>query len=401
MKNINHLFTLILLGLFALACSKDNSDEMPEPIEVPDEPVSFMDTASLESVVLNLFDYVPTWEELERFTNEAQRLPIPAFEKRALSWYGLGDDTGPFNSSEDWMPQVLAYNDNLIQEFGANMSTALMAGLPPFVNNDGSELTYPLPLDVLDEKLRTTTTLFLYEKSLGLPVTLVNFYPPNQETERFATKAEFYTWFEEKFLPEKEAEARAAEIMKAEKYMPWPLEFELFITDVGGIYDDGFLANSSPEEVLAFAEEVKTRILNTVKAQYNGIVVAHLYHNYQVRPEASYWDEMSYAGFDEIYFAIFPPYNVDFTEDYLNAQLPHYFKILENSGNLPWNASEISVFEWYVEAGQMEAYEKDMYQITFETLAASAVPPKGIAPASGYAKTQAARDYIRDYFAQR
>lgn len=399
MKNFTRTLMLVWLATLAWACNHNDPDEEPEIPDPTEEPVSFMDTASLQSVVLNLVDYIPTWEELERFTNDAQRLSIPAFEKRALSWYGLDEsETGPFDTSEEWMPQVLAYNEALTERFGSNMSTALIASMPPFTTADGGAITYPLAPDILDKKMRASTVLFLYEKSLGLATTLINFYPPDQESERFATMADFYQWFDTKFLPEKEAEARAAEIMKAEKYMPWPLEFELFITDIGGIYDEGFLADSSEEEILAFATDVKDRILSTVKANYSGTVVAHLYNNYHNRSESHFWNRMDYTGFDEIHFALFPQFDVAYTEQYMDAQLPHYFKIIENSGGIPWIASEISVFEWYIEDSKFEEYEKDLYETVFTKLENCLIPPKGISPAGGYMKTEAARQYVRNYF---
>lgn len=399
MKTYKNLLLLMLLAMMAIACSQD-PDEEPEEPEVPEDPVAFMDTASLASVVGNLVEYIPSWEELERFTDEAERLPIPAYEKRALAWYGVENDGGPFDTSADWMPQVLAFNKDLIEEFGSNMSVALMSPLPPFTPAGGGEFTYPLQPESLDLKLRATTVLFLYEKSLGLPTTFVNFYPPHVETERFATEAAFYQWLEERFLPEKEAEAKAAELMKAEKYMPWPLEFELFITDIGGIHDDGFLAQSSDQEILDFANDVKTRIFNTVRPHFNGKLVAHLYHNYTNRPDQNFWDQMSYTGFDEIHFAYFPQHDVETTARDLDVQLSHYYKIIENSGNIPWLASEISAFEWYIEDGKLEEYEKDLYELIFTKLEAATIPPKGISPAGGYMKTEAARQYVREYFAR-
>lgn len=396
MKKKSLTYLMLALWLLALACT-DEPDESPEEPMEPEEPIAFMDTASLKSVVLNLVNYIPSWDELERFTTDAQRLPVPAFEKRALAWLGVEGEGAVF--SGDYMKAVLAFNHELIEEFDGNMSSALMSPLPPFSGPNGEEITYPIQPDILDAKLRATTASFLYEKSLGLPVTLVNFYPPNVDSEKFATKEAFYQWFETRFLPEKVAEAKAAEIMKAEKYMPWPLEFELLINDIGGIFDEGFLANSSEEEILAFAEDVKTKILTAVKAHYKGIVVAHLFNNYFQRPDYEYWDRMSYSGFDEIHFAIFPPFDVEATQIYMNKQLVHYAKIIENSGNIPWIASEISVFEWYVEQGKMEEYEKDMYRVTFEKVENAAIPPKGISPAGGYMKTLEAREFVKNYFA--
>lgn len=392
------LLTCFMLSfwLLAIACQPEADERPEEPIEEPEEPVAFMDTASLKSVVLNLVNYIPSWEELERFTATAERLPVPVYEKRALAWLGLEGDN---RFTGDYMKAVLGFNNELIEEFDGNMSSALIAPLPPFSGSNGEEITYPIQPDILDAKLRAATVSFLYEKSLGLPVTFVNFYPPHVESEKFATRESFYDWFDNRFLPEKIAEAKAAEIMKAEKYMPWPLEFELLINDIGGIFDDGFLSQSSNEEILAFASDVKTRILNAVKAHYNGIVVAHLYNNYYLRPDYHYWDEMSYTGFDEIHFALFPPFDVEGTEAYMDVQLAHYARIITNSDNIPWVASEISVFEWYVQSGKMEEYERGMYEATFKKLENAPIPPKGISPAGGYMKTDAARQYVREYFA--
>ncbi len=392
------LLTYLMLSfwLLAIACQNEADENPQESPEEPEDPVAFMDTASLKSVLLNLADYIPSWEELERFTANAGRLPVPAYEKRALAWLGLDGDN---QFAGDYMKAVLDFNSELIEAFEGNMSSALMAPLPPFSGPNGEEITYPIQPDILDAKLRATTVSFLYEKSLGLPVTFVNFYPPDVESEKFADRESFYDWFDNRFLPEKIAEAKAAELMKAEKYMPWPLEFELLINDIGGIFDGGFLSESSNEEILAFASDVKTRILNAVKAHYNGIVVAHLYNNYYLRPDYHYWDEMSYTGFDEIHFALFPPFDVEGTKAYMDEQLVHYAKIIANSGDIPWVASEISVFEWYVQSGKMQEFEKGMYEATFKKLEDAPVPPKGISPAGGYMQTAEARQYVREYFA--
>jgi hypothetical protein len=399
MKMIKNILLLMLGSLCFFACSTEPEVE-PEVPEIPEEPIAFMDTASLESVVLNLIKYIPTWEELERFTDTVERLPLPDYEKRASAWMGLPGEEDVFDSNWDWMPQVLEYNEMLTQRFGVNGSSALINMVPPFAMPDGSRIPVPYPLDVLDEKLRATACLFLYEKSLGLPVVLVNLYPPDMELDKFATREEFYVWFNNRFLPEKIAEAKAAELMKAEKYAAWPLEFEIFINEVGGVFDGGFLSNSSEEEVLAFAEEVKIKILTAVKTHYHGNVIAHLYNNYYKRPEYHYWDRMSYAGFDEINFAFFPPFDVETTNEYMDVQLEHYTRIIGNSGNIPWLASEVTVFEWYVEDGKLEAYEKDLYEAAFTKLEAAPIPHKGMAASGGYMKTEAARDFLADYFAQ-
>ncbi len=398
-KRYNFYLMLALMSAF-VACNNDPDEEPMNPME-PEEPeLTFMDTATLEEVVINLDNYIPTWEELERFTNDAVRLSIPAYEKRALGWYGVDPGDIKFDPMQPWMPQVMAYDQSLIDDFGANMSSSIMSPLPPHILDDGSEIPFPMPPEILDIKLRGATALFLYEKSLGRPVTFVQFYPPHEESELFETRQEFETWFENVFLPEKEAEARAAEIMKAEKFMPWPLELEVLTRDWGGEDNGGFLDGASEEEWLEFATSIKDRILSLVKTHYHGRVVAHLYNNYHLRPEAHFWDRMDYTGFDEIHFAFFPPFDVEGTNAYMDEQLIHYTKILQNSGNIPWVASEVSVFEWYVQDGKMLEFEKGMYEAAFNKLESAPVPPKGISAAGGYMVTESAKDYVKNFFDQ-
>lgn len=64
-------------------------------------------------------------------------------------------------------------------------------------------------------------------------------------------------------------------------------------------------------------------------------------------------------------------------------------------------ANDVSVFEWYVEDGKLLEYEKDMYEAALNKLESASIPPKGISAAGGYMKTEAARDYLREFFASR
>lgn len=393
----------LLLAFFVLmaACTEDPDQNPQGPQEPEEPPVNFMDTASLETIIRNIENYVPTWEELERFTDDAEFLEIPAFGTVAASWY---DPTGPGDPSPSDVPYLtwlLDYNASLVEDFNANMSSALFTTMPPYEGPNGGEIVVPYPPDILDERLRASTVLFLREKSFGLPTTMVNFYPPFIEMEEFPTRAAFEEWFENRFLPEKEAEAKAAEIMKAEKYIPWPVEFEILIRQFGGIDDDGFMAGKSEEEILTFANYVKDRIFNTIKPHYSGRIVAHLYNNYQLWPEQRYWSKMSYSEFDDIYFAFFPPFNIESTGDYMDVQLEYCMKIIENSGGKPWYASEVSVFEWYVEDGKMAENEKGMYEVAFNKLETARIPMSGMTAAGGYMQTEAARQYLKEYFASK
>ena len=394
MKKIHNFYLLAVLALlFGVACSDNEPDDMPQ---LPEEPEVFdpYDTASIAWVLENIMNYTPTWEELEKYTDTASFLPLPAFTKRAGNYAEeLGNIYG-----DDYVGGLLADLGGLFDFFGANESTVDFNDMPPFYQVDEPFLV-PYALERLDQKLRASVVLHLYEKSRGLPTKMVNLYPPFAVWGNFATKAEFDTWFETKFLPEKEAEARAAELMKSERFIPWPLELEVMVYKVGGVGNGGFLDGASDEEILAFANEMKTRIYNTVRPLYNGRLVAHVHNNYFNGPESDFWDQMTYSEFDEIHFAFFPPFDPETTTAYMDEQLIHYMKVLENSGNPPWVAAEVSVFEWYVEQGMIQAHEKDMYQIAFDKLDAAPIPPRGLATPAGYMRTEGAREALKQYFA--
>lgn len=395
MKNLQYLLLMGMLAfLLGAACSENNPDEMPEPPEEPTLPVDPYDTASIGWVLSQIMNYIPTWEELEKYTDTAQFQPIPSFSKR-VGIYGeeLGNRYG-----DDYLGGLLADLDGVYDFFGANESSVGFNDMPPFYQVD-EEFIVPYPLDRLDQKLRASVVMHLYESSRGRATQLVNFYPPFAVWGNFATKADFDAWFESKFLPEKEAEAKAAELMKAERFIPWPLELEVMVRKVGGVGNGGFLDGASPEEMLAFGNELKTRIYNTVRPHYSGRLVAHVHNNYFNGPPSDYWDQMTYSEFDEIQFAFFPPFDPETTEAYMDEQLTHYMKILQNSGNLPWLAAEVSVFEWYVENGKMLEHEPGMYQVALEKIDAAPVPPSGIASPAGYMRTEEARQLLKQYLA--
>lgn len=390
--NFKYIFAFFFLVIF-YSCSKEPDNN---PIDPPDDggggnEISFIDTASIEAIAINLMQYIPTWDELKRFTDNAQRLPYPNFAKRALAW---GESIQP--SDGNYAREALDYYDNLYNTFKPNISPALFTVLPPFVNDDGSNPTYPLSGEIFDKKLRSCTVLFLREKSKGRLTTFVNFWPPTIEDPNFTSETMFNQWFDEKYLPEKIAEAKASELMKAEYLIAWPLELELFVHNLGGVGNGGFLDNKSGEEVLAFANNFKNKIRDEVKKHYHGKLIAHLYQNYFQRD--SLWENMTYEGFDELHMAFFPTLDVQTTEMYMDAQIRHYTKIIQNSGNLPWVASEISLFEKYFPDGNLRSIEKEIYETVFTKLENAPIPPAGISPAAGLILTDEAKNYIIQYF---
>ncbi len=381
---------------FVFSSCKEANNNIVEPTNVPpphDEVYSnIADTGSIEAIMYNLDKYIPTWKQLERFTKDAKRLPIPNYITRALA--------GPVDWGADInIQKTINYFDEVHDFYNDDFSGVSYQLLPPYVDGEGSyakELIFPISGDILDKKLRAATTAYLREKSLNRPNSFVNFYPPSQETPLFMSESEFLKWIDEDFIPEKIAEAKAAELMKAEYFIAWPLEFELFIKSLGGMYADGFLSNYSNEQILAFAQVVKNKIRDAVKENFHGKLIAHSYWNYCAQD--SLWDRFDYKGFDEIYFAFFPQMSVEYTAYYTETQLRHYTKVIKNSGSIPWLASEITVYKKHFPGKDMSKIEKEIYKTMFDKLEKASIPPMGLAVGVGEIETVEARDYVKNYF---
>ncbi len=391
LKHLSKLGLVLLAAILIQSCSKEN--KIVDPVDdVTDPPVNFSDTASIEAIALNLNNYIPTWKELERFTNETKRLSLPNYVVRGL--------TGPPGWGSDInISKTLNYFDQIITEWKSDYSNSLYSLIPPYLEKDSlggyKELVYPLKGKILDEKLRAATVVALRERSLGRPTIFVNFYPPSQEDPHFSSEADFRKWLDEEFIQEKVAEAKAAEIMKAEAMIAWPLEFELFMKALGGLENNGFMSNYSDDQILNLAHEVKNKIRDEVKKHYTGKLVAHSYWNYV--SQDSLWDKFDYKGFDEIHFAFFPKIDVQATSDYMDTQLRHYKKVIEQSGNIPWIASEITLFRKSSNQVDLSKIEKDIYQTVFEKLENAPIPPAGISVGVYTIETEEARNFIKNY----
>ncbi len=354
-----------------------------------------VEAASIESLALNLMQYVPSWDELKVFTDAAARLPYPAYQKRALSG---SESIQPTDGN--YTREALEVWDGIWSTYGPNISPAFSSVVPPFVLPGGGDLTYPLPPTVLDEKLRSITTMYLREKSLGRPTTLINFWPPNWDPPPFSSESEFHQWIDTQFLPNKIEEAKAAERMKIEYYVAWPLEFELFIKDQGGLGDGGFLDAMTDAEILTLATDLKNKIRDEIKKHFHGKLVAHIYTNHYWVP-ATWEAQLTFEGYDEIWAAFFPQGSVEVTAGYMDAQIAAYTEIVKNSGNIPWAANEITIFEKSFPDTDLNAIERELLETVFTKLENASPAPVGIGPAVYELRTQAAKDYVTQYFSSR
>ncbi len=354
-----------------------------------------VEDVSIQSLADNLMNHIPSWTELKPLTDAAVRLPYPSYQKRALSG---SDEIQPADGN--YTREALENWDYLWSTYGPNISPAFTSVVPPFVLPGGGDLTYPLPPTILDEKLRSITTMYLREKSLGRPTTFINFWPPDWDWDQFSSESTFHQWIDTQFLPNKIEEAKAAERMKVEYYVAWPLEFELFIKKHGGLGDGGFLDAMTDTEILTLATDLKNKIRDEIKKHFHGKLVAHIYTNYYWVP-ATWEAQLTFEGYDEIWAAIFPQGDVALTADYVDAQIAAYTNIVRNSGNIPWAANEISIFEKSFPDADLSAIEKELLETVFTKLENASPAPIGIAPAIYPLSTQAAKDYVISYFSSR
>ena len=374
-------------GLLHFSCTEE-PDELPEDParEDPSGLVYDLDTASIETVVNHLTSYVPTWEEIERFSSVARFIAVEGFEKRAIESGPLGGD------GEDHMIRVMAAFDETYEFFSANVSSALISYAPPLFDEGGDALAYPLSGDLLDEKMRSAAAMMLLEKSKDRPVWLINRYPPESTLPSFTSLDDFRSWFSGSFLPEKVAEAEMAERVFADKYIPFPVEFESFIRQIGGWGEGGFIDDMSSEQILALAREISSSVLAQVRPRYSGVIVASLYNDYSRGP--SFWQDMTYEDYDEIHFGFFPYGNESEADAYVNAQMANYMRILERSGTPPWLAGEVIVFD----GSSDPSLEKILYELVFDKLDEASIAPSGMSVGAGIVRTEEASSFISEYF---
>lgn len=352
-------------------------------------------TTSLDSYIENLHNEVPSWEQLECFTNDLQRLTLPSFSKRML------DSISEINSGniEQAASMALQSWDQLYTDYGANLSSAFKAG-PPYTTENGNDLSYPLDSATADYVFRGSALLYIKEKQLGRPVVFTHFYPISDVPPTFSSQAEFQQWFDEQLIPEQILAAQTAEKIKAEFFIPFPIEFEIFFKKYTEYGEGGFIDAMSQDEIVAFGQALLDQIAAAVRPHYDGVLVAHTYNS--VAGQDTFLAQMTYAAFDILYIALFPQCDIATTESYLDDQLDYYMPIIQRDG-LAWQASEITVFPHLFDACDNVNFadiEAEIYQTVFSKLDAAAVTPVGVQIGAYTLETEEAKQVIRDYFNQ-
>jgi hypothetical protein len=344
---------------------------LPPTGPVPGNPCAHSLDAYRERVAGE--DSIPEWAAVDCFTGNLQRKPMPAFIKR----YNM--EAGQFARMPREGQLQWAHFDTASSLPVVNFSSGMFSGIPPFwdlMQQKGYE--YPLSPTYLDRKLRGAAPFFLTDKMKGWRTLFVQFYPPGTAVAGVVDVPTYKQWVMDHLVPEKVAEAKYAERLKFEAFMPFPAEVEIMINTLP------FTQTIPVEERVALAQWLADTIRTAVRPHYAGHLIAPSYTRFEVTGEA--WNKLSFAGWDSVAFGVFPECNLEETRRYMAAQLPHWMTIVASSGGIRWTSGEIFVKpQHFINASclteqQYLQAEPMLYQAIIDAIESASVKPTGFLP---------------------
>ncbi|MTI88607.1 MAG: hypothetical protein FH748_11620 [Balneolaceae bacterium] len=356
-SRIKEFILFFVLVLVAGACSTNNATDEKGPDE--EEPVEKV-PCELSAVLDNLEETRPDWDTIDCLAKDTPVNDYPDFAARVLVSSQL------FEQKSGLVDRHLDFWEKIRTEESVELSSANMVAMPPYADEQGNPLEYPLTPEWHDEVLRGAIPAMMREKRSGLPVLLQNLYPNDMLGPTFESADDFRTWMEDHFLPEKEREAKAVARAGIEAYGPFPIEIEVYFNPV----DQPILNELPKAELVSLAQEWVTATLEVVRPLYEGRIVAHSYSNYKVWGEE--WEDLSFPGYDEVAFSLFPECNMPTTESYLEKQINAYVHIAKRD-NIPWSIGELGINRAYFEncGTNFDAIEADVYRAVFEAVDAA------------------------------
>lgn len=282
----------------------------------------------------------------------------------------------------------IAFWDSLASTYGNNISAMIFGSLPPYLDTNGADATYPLQDSLLQSKLNVAALIIAREKAAGRPVWFVNFYPPNVSLTVFTTADQLRNWFNNSFIPEKVIEAKFAEALMVEAYSPVYIEWETMLMAQTSLF--GVSGSLSASEQVALSQELVDSIANAVRPHYTGKLIVGSYLNYALH--GTHWNAMDYSKFDIAAFTLVPRCNVPTGTmplatqlgDYFDSQITNLQTVVTNSNGMPW-----MVFEFFAAPGgffdcgyysedAFKTIEDSIYQIGFSKIDGVTPAPVGI-----------------------
>lgn len=387
------------LALLVGACSGDASNDTgnpgPAPGPSPSPAACLTPDAILARIEATGYQWIPTEADL------ACQAPIPRlpFPEEPHVYLAAADDFPGVRP--DLISAHVGRWDEIAATRPVNVSSALMGVLPPYADERGRDLTYPMPEPYLSQKLRVAGVAFLRAKARGLPVVLTNFYPPGTAAPPFATAADALAYWRAVILPEKEREAVFAESLGLEAYMPFPNEPERVVASfVGGV-------EALPvEEKVALTQAIVDETYARVRPLFSGVLQVVSYAKYEpTEPggpaDGLAWKAMDYGRFDAVSFAIFPQCSLEDTRRYVRTQLGHAADMVRRDGIRRWTVGEISVRrERFTPCGMGDetyrATEPDLYRAIFEEVDALGAGRPGASIAASFVENPATHAVIAE-----
>ena len=401
---LRFVFFIILFAQFSCGGGDSSSENPNTGVDTgadhgQNDDVDLCST-TLQAHIESLNDFgnpqIASWDQINCFTADLVRLDSPQFYKMAHS-----GDTVPGTPNTQPAPTVLEWIehwDDIYTSYGANISPALMSPVPPWVQENGEEFEYPLSEEILDQKLRSASLIYINEKLKGRRIRFVQFYPPSVDiqTGNFDDEESFRAFFTNRIVPEKVIEATLAELIKAEYYNPFPLEIEIFVKNLN------FSGSLTTSQQIQLAQDIINELHAAVSPIFNGELEVPSVGRYTSFDDE--WAVLDFSAYDLLAFGIFPECNLTITQDYLNLQITNFEAIVERD-NIPWIFSEVFInSDLYTLEGcdqDFSAIEADILNAVVTTMESAYTPPVGAGFDQYLIETEAARQFVVDYFTSR
>ncbi len=356
-----------------------------------------------EYITNDVPDSVPSWEQLDCYIDDVERLALPSVFLSAADVppeeNGTGVPLSPLESFE--------FDEAIFAEWpSATVPHFTFSEVPPFLSEDNTSF-YPQDLEnEWDLKLRAMATFVLLAKAQDYRATIAYFYPPsffnfgdNSPWTRPQTREDFIEFWRDIYIPQRVALAEMAERVKAEYLQPWDIEPGQFVRAFG----DQWLSGLSNDDQVAVTQQIVDELYDAVSAEFTGTLIVINYDRYAA--VGNHWSEVDLSEWDQVNFALFTEGDVEGNEAYLDEQIDMYAAIVARDGISQWAIQEVTVDPSAHTSALTDTeltfadIEEDIYQSIFDKIATLTTAPIGIGITTGYIETDAARTLVETTFA--
>ncbi len=380
-----------------------NSQENDPPIN-NEPPINTVDcTLTVQSLLENLEDTTPSWEQLDCYTQDLARLTRPSFYLQA-SDQPPEDNSGETDNNNDTMFdwrqlswRLLQTDMALFEEWPqANIWGYNLQEVPPYLVDPCVGYT----ADEFDQRLRGMATVSTYLKQQGQLLKVDYFTPPSMsECENIngpTSSSEWLSWWEETYIPERVQIAQMAERIKAEYYQPWDVEPGIMLRSMGEDWFDAM----EPAAQTQLAQQAIDSLYEALRPVFSGTLVVIVLERWEFYQSLH---SVDYSEWDQVNFVLFTEGDVEATQNYLANQLALYQEMITRDGIEYWVLQELTVnpitHERLLPAGvEFEDIEADIYQAIIDAIGSLELPLNGIGITTGHILTDDAKVLVQAFY---